>query len=102
MRRTVWIKQSGPYKVVSCVDGTLCVYPAWPQYDEHRSLARGYWHDGGGPGFPGRMGLAAHIQDFLNAPYTAKDISDWLEWGLEDQEKAWRKSNRQFRKDRKV
>jgi len=61
MRRPTFIRESGPYKVVSCADGTLSVKPTWPQFQPWNE------EDGGGPGLFSRMALAANLQRWLNA-----------------------------------
>lgn len=44
MRKSLLIKQSGPYKVESRVDGSLIVTPMWAQYQPFTP------EEGGGPG----------------------------------------------------
>lgn len=63
MRRSAHMKRSGPYRVESCSDGTLTVYPRWPQF---RTWTE---EDGGGPGLFSRMGLAHDLERWLNAVY---------------------------------
>lgn len=57
------MRQSGPYKVESCADGTLVVSPAWDQYPEWTM------EEGGGPGLLSRMALASQIERFLTGWY---------------------------------
>ena len=54
------IRDAGPYKVASCADGTLRVYPEWP------TLPKWNEQDGGGPGLGDRLELAARIEKMLN------------------------------------
>lgn len=59
-RRTKLIKESGPYKVDSCRDGSLTVQPNWPRIPA--------W-DQTNPDIEAksvRMALAREIEDFLD------------------------------------
>ena len=69
-RCTKLMKDAGPYKVQSCSDGSLKVYPDWPQFPKYND------EDGGGPGMLSRLGLAHDLEQFLNAPYKSVDIAD--------------------------
>jgi hypothetical protein len=59
-RRSRLIRESGPYRVESCADGTLRVEPDWPQFPKYTD------EEGGGPGLFSRMNLAGDIERFLN------------------------------------
>ena len=59
-RRTKFMKESGPYRVLSCADGSLRVTPEWPQDPPWSE------DEGGGPGLFSRLQLAAEIEEFLN------------------------------------
>lgn len=89
MRRPHWVKKSGPYKVSSHADGTLTVYPAWPQFQEWTE------EDGGGPGLFSRTGLAHDLQNWLNAVY---DVAEVAEWVLMNQPKRERRLKRYLKK----
>ena len=69
VRRTKLLRDAGPYRVVSCVDGTLHVYPEWSGYKEGAAWkaaeADTKW-EGGGPGFLTRMALASDLERWLN------------------------------------
>ena len=60
MKKYKIVREAGPYRVESCADGTLRVYPEWP------TLPKWNEQDGGGPGLGSRMELAARIEEMLN------------------------------------
>ena len=60
MRKYKIVGEAGPYRVESCADGTLRIYPEWP------ALPKWNEQDGGGPGLGSRMELAARIEEMLN------------------------------------
>lgn len=72
-RRTALMRQSGPYRVYSHADGKLTIYPAWSQYKKWTA------EDGGGPGMPTRLALAAELQDWLNAPFHNESVLAWVQ-----------------------
>ena len=59
-RRTKFIKESGPYWLVSLSNGEIMIRPEWSQFPEWNE------EEGGGPGVFSRIRLADEIQDFLN------------------------------------
>ena len=61
-RRSALMKRAGPYLVTSNFNGMLTIYPEWPD-------TYNYEEDWGGPGIFSRAGLAADLQNWLNAPY---------------------------------
>jgi len=89
-RRPSWIKKSGPYKCVSLTNSHILVDPSWPQYGP-------VWDGGGGPGFPGRMVLAAALQDWLNAPYSEEEIAEGMA-RIEEHERNLRVSERRLQR----
>jgi len=60
MRKYKTICDAGPYRVNSCADGTLRVYPEWP------TLPKWNEQDGGGPGLGDRIELSAVMEKMLN------------------------------------
>lgn len=67
-RRTKLMRDAGPYRVLSCADGSLRIEPDWPgeeYFDEET---------GGGPGLFTRMALADHVERFLNGGRRRKEI----------------------------
>ena len=59
-RRTKFMKDSGPYRVLSCANGDLKVVPAWKQFPPWNKV------DGGGPCLFSRLRLVADVEDFMN------------------------------------
>ncbi len=85
-RRTAILNHNGPYHVQSystSADGMvlLAVFPAFSQYEEWEDGVSWREHrkqgDGGGPGIFASIGLAAALEDFLNAPYDEATIAKW-------------------------
>lgn len=65
-RRTALLRRSGPYLVQSLANGELLITPNW-------SGQRERWNEGvTGPGLLSRLGLAADLKAWLNAPYQPK------------------------------
>lgn len=73
MRRPSWLRKSGPFKCTSFANGLIEVKPAWSQYDIEWTA-----DGGGGPGFAGRMRLAADLERWLNAPFTGNEVDEGL------------------------
>ena len=71
MRRPDWVKKAGPFRCVSLANGHILISPAWSQYEKEWTL-----EEGGGPGFGGRMGLAADLERWLNGPYTGDQVEE--------------------------
>ena len=60
MRKYKIVGEAGPYRVESCADGTLRIYPEWP------TIPKWNEQNGGGLGLGDRMELAARIEEMLN------------------------------------
>ena len=56
------VKAQGPYRVMSCADGSLSVLPTYPDFPPFDPEA------GGGPGVLDRLALAQAVEDLLNSP----------------------------------
>ena len=64
-----YIRHSGPYKVVSNIDGTLTIYPDW-----HTIRGKPGWkregeadeEAAGGPGLLDRTGFAEMLEEWFN------------------------------------
>ena len=77
VRRTAVMRDAGPFKVQSHLGGTLHVFPSWSGLYGKPGWRRRTDKDeatAGGPGFFSRMGLAEHVERFLNGPYEAAAI----------------------------
>ena len=55
------ITHAGPYRVSSCADGSIRIYPQWPGIPVYND------NDGGGPSMGDRMELARELELHLNA-----------------------------------
>ena len=71
MKRLAWIRKSGPFRCISQANGYILLKPSWSQYGH-------VWNqkEGGGPGFLGRMSLAADLEKWLNSIYSEIELND--------------------------
>ena len=92
MRRSNWLIKSSPYKCDSLINGIIEVRCSWPQYGDVWQAEKG-----GGPGFSGRMALAADIETFLNSPYSPEQIEEGHR-RIAEHEENWEKAVEQGRK----
>lgn len=85
MKTNKYVKECGPYKVVSySQDGQgvrLVVYPAFPKYEAFPDNVSWAIHrikgDGGGTSIFMAIGLASELETFLNQPYDDEAIGRW-------------------------
>lgn len=120
MKRNKYVKDCGPYKVVSVSQGMrgiqMIVYPAFPKYnlsDEERedeetdvkwikeprwAIQRLKLNNGGGPSIFSCIALAEELEEFLNQKYTREEVDSWkstLDEALADYNK---RENKRFEK----
>ena len=78
VRRTALLREGGPYRVISLVDGSLSVWatwandygkPAWRRRDQADQ------ETAGGPGMFSRVALADHLERWLNWPYDEAQLA---------------------------
>jgi len=100
MKQSKFIRECGPYEVVSISQDRLGVrlevYPAFPQYNitpkrqaekdidpswakEPRWPIHRYADEGGGPSIFTCIALAEEFEEFLNQPYTEEEVLAWHE-----------------------
>ena len=80
MRTNRFVKQCGPFEVVSYSQDRhgvrLTVYAAFPQYGDDWAVTR-IKGQGGGPSIFTAMALARDLEEVLNQPYEEGAITKW-------------------------